>query len=123
MRRARLGATVRDDHEGEMSTITELDRASFSREIESHDGIAVVDFWAPWCGPCALLEPSLREIAGEQAGRVKVARVNIDNNNDLAMRFSIRELPTVLIFSRGVVRESLVGAVPKHKITEALARL
>jgi thioredoxin 1 len=103
--------------------ITELDRANFSREVEAFEGVVVVSFWAPWCTPCALFSPLLQELAKEAPETLKIAKVNIDNNNDLAMRFSIREIPTVLLFSRGVVRESLVGAIPKQKLTDALARL
>jgi thioredoxin 1 len=103
--------------------IIQLDQASFKREIEEFDGVALIDFWAPWCGPCRAIGPIIEELAREYQGKVKVAKVNVDDNNDLAMQFSIRSIPTILLFSKGAVKESIVGAVPKTKLAQALNRL
>ncbi len=102
--------------------VLHLDEANFRSEIESFQGLALIDFWAPWCGPCRMIGPIIEELAKEYKGVVKVAKVNIDDNNNLAMRFSIRSIPTVLLLSNGTVKESIVGAVPKKKFVDAIER-
>ena len=80
----------------------------------------LVDFWAEWCGPCKMIAPIVEEIAGDYAGKVKVGKVNVDFNNQVAMQYGIRGIPALLVFKGGAVANQIVGAVPKNNITEIL---
>ena len=102
-------------------TIALTDRG-FDEAVVAHPQL-VVDFWAPWCGPCRTLSPVLDEIAREQAGRVVVGKVNVDEQPALAGRFGVRSIPTLLFVKDGKVVETLVGAVPKSVILERLDSL
>jgi len=82
----------------------------------------MVDFWAEWCGPCHALAPTVAEIASDYSGKLKVVKLNVDENMNSAGRFNIRGIPTLLIFKGGQVAEQIVGAVPKEQITRVLAR-
>ncbi len=82
----------------------------------------VVDFWAEWCRPCHLLAPTVAEIANDYAGRVKVAKLNVDEAMNSAGRFNVRSIPTLLVFKKGQVVDQIVGAVPKEQITKVLDR-
>jgi thioredoxin 1 len=99
-----------------MSNSVELTDATFSGEIEKHDGLAVVDFWAPWCGPCRMVGPLLDELATEYAGKAKVAKVDVDQNQSLAQRFGVRSIPLILFFKNGKVVDQVLGAVPKAQL-------
>jgi thioredoxin 1 len=99
-----------------MSNSVELTDATFSSEIEKHDGLAVVDFWAPWCGPCRMVGPLLDELATEYAGKAKVAKVDVDQNQSLAQRFGVRSIPLILFFKDGKVVDQVLGAVPKSQL-------
>ena len=99
-----------------MSNSVELTDATFANEIEKHDGLAVVDFWAPWCGPCRMVGPVLEELAGEYAGKAKVAKVDVDQNQSLAQRFGVRSIPLILFFKDGKVVDQVLGAVPKAQL-------
>ena len=83
----------------------------------------IVDFWAPWCGPCKMISPLLDEIAREQAGAVRVAKVNSDDNPELAGRFGIRSIPTLLLFHKGELKETLVGLTGKQNIISKIDAL
>jgi thioredoxin 1 len=84
--------------------------------------LVMVDFWAEWCGPCHALAPTVAEIAGDYSGRLKVVKLNVDENINTPGRFNIRGIPTLLIFKGGQVAEQIVGAVPKEQITKVLSR-
>jgi thioredoxin 1 len=91
-------------------TVKELDAQSFESSVLSAKGSVVVDFWAPWCGPCKMVGPVLEKMAGEHADKLSVAKVNVDQNQELAARFGIMSIPTVILFVDGKVKAQLVGA-------------
>ena len=87
--------------------------ASFAGEIEQADGLVLVDFWASWCGPCQVVAPVLEQLAGEYAGKAKVAKVDVDANQRTAMRFNVRSIHSILFFKNGRHVDTVIGAVPK----------
>lgn len=93
---------------------------TFELEIEKHDGLVVVDFWATWCGPCRMIAPILDQLATEYAGKVKVAKLDVDTNIRTATRFNVRSIPLLLFFKDGKVVDQIVGAVPKLHIENKL---
>jgi thioredoxin 1 len=106
-----------------MKTTIEISEVNFKSEVLQAPQPVLVDFWAEWCGPCKMLGPVIDEVALEQAGRVKVAKVNVDRNPGLAARFGIQSIPTLLYFVGGEVRERTVGALSKRVIVAKLERL
>ncbi len=102
------------------ATMTDAD---FAREVEQHEGVTMVDFWATWCGPCYALAPIVEQIAEEYEGNVKVAKLDVDDNQSTAMRFDVRSIPSVLFFKDGKHVDTAVGAVPKARLVEKIERL
>ena len=100
-----------------------INEASFERAVIQSPIPVVVDFWAPWCGPCKMIAPLLDEIAKESDGRFRVAKVNIDDDPALQQRFGIRGVPTLLFFSGGELRDQIVGLGAKKTIVEKLENL
>ena len=100
----------------------EITDSNFEDEVEKSDIPVLIDFWAEWCAPCKALAPTVDEIAGEYEGKLKVGKLDVDANNALSTRFSIRGIPTLLLFKDGQVKEQLVGAVPKATIIGALSK-
>lgn len=103
-----------------MKPTIEVNEANFQAEVLNSAQPVVVDFWAEWCGPCKMLGPVLDEVAAEQNGKAKVAKVNIDENSALAERYGIRSIPTLLYFTGGEVRKQTVGVVSKKTIVSTL---
>lgn len=106
-----------------MKSTIEINETNFETEVLQSAQPVLVDFWADWCGPCKMLAPVLDEIAVEQTGRVKVAKVNIDHNPALAARFGIQSIPTLLYFADGEVRNHTIGVAGKKAITAKLEAL
>jgi thioredoxin 1 len=92
--------------------------ADFAQEIEQHDGLAMVDFWATWCGPCQIIAPSVQQIADEYDGKVKVGKLDVDSNQQTTMRFNVRSIPSILFFKNGKHVDTVVGAVPKSYLVD-----
>jgi len=90
--------------------------STFQAEVEQHPGLVVVDFWTDWCGPCRSIAPVLDQLAAEYAGKVKIAKVDADQNQQTARRFNVRSIPTLLFFKNGSRVDSVVGAVPKAQL-------
>lgn len=97
-----------------------LTQENFKTEILDYEGVALVDFWAPWCGPCRMVAPIIEELAEEYAGKAKIGKVNTDENLDLSVQYQIRTIPTMLIFKDGRVVDTLHGAMPKKQIASVL---
>jgi len=106
-----------------MKHIIEITEANFESEVLLSQQPVLMDFWAEWCGPCKMIAPVLDEIAREQAGRAKIAKVNVDDNPALAARFGIQSIPTLLFFANGEVRHQTVGSPGKKAIIAKLESL
>lgn len=96
-----------------MSSTLAVTDVNFEAEIEKHTGLAVVDFWATWCGPCRLIGPIIDQLATEYSGKAKVAKLDVDSNIKTASRFNVRSIPTILFFKDGKLVDQVVGAVQK----------
>ena len=94
---------------------------TFEREVLSHPGPVLVDCWAPWCGPCRMVAPVLDQLAVEYKGRLKIAKLNTDENPMTSSKYAIQSIPTMLIFKNGSQINRLVGALPKHEIERHLS--
>jgi thioredoxin 1 len=94
-----------------------VDSSNFQSDVLQASEPVVVDFWAEWCGPCKMIGPSLEEISKELAGKVKIAKLNIDENPELAAQFGVRSIPTLMMFKGGEVADMKVGALPKTALS------
>ena len=98
------------------SPVIKLDESNFDRELKQDDKPVIVDFWAEWCGPCKMISPLLDEIAREKAGSVKVAKVNVDENQSLSLKYNIRAIPALLFFKNGQLRDQVTGVASKKDL-------
>jgi thioredoxin 1 len=89
---------------------------SFETDVLKASGTVVVDFWAEWCGPCKMIAPALEEISEEMNGQVKIAKLNIDENQNMAMKYGVRSIPTLILFKDGQPVATQIGAAPKNKL-------
>lgn len=97
-----------------------LTKENFNEEVLNSDIPVLVDFWATWCGPCMMLSPVIAELAEELEGKVKVGKVNVDEQNELAMEYRVASIPTLLFFKNGKLDKTSVGFMPKNAIIETL---
>lgn len=102
------------------NAVADATDANFKTEVEESTVPVLVDFWAPWCGPCRALTPVIEELSTEYSGRVKVLKLNTDENPEVATKLGIRSIPTVLLFNKGQVVEQTVGAQPKRHFVDML---
>ena len=103
-----------------MAGIVNLSTSTFDETVTGSDTPVVVDFWAEWCGPCKSIAPILTELSTDLDGQVTIAKVNVDDNPDLAMRFNVMSIPTLLVFNGGEVQKRLVGAKGKSQLLQEL---
>ena len=101
--------------------IVDLSATTFDEEVGASSEPVLADFWAEWCGPCKMIAPILEEIAAEQAGSIRIAKVNVDEAPDLARRFEVMSIPTLILFNDGVPAKRMVGAKGKPQLLEELA--
>ena len=106
-----------------MGKYVEVTDASFENDVLKSDVPVLVDFWAVWCAPCRMIAPIVEELAEEKAGTLKVAKVDVDNNPETAMKYGIRSIPTLLIFKDGQVVDQMIGAVAKAMIESKLEKI
>lgn len=100
--------------------VADVSEATFEQEVLQSDKPVVVDFWAPWCGPCRMVSPIVEALAEEWAGKVKVVKVNVDDNPGVAGRYRIMSIPTLMVFKDGREAERLIGAMPKEQLKRRL---
>ena len=115
--------TLKGDAHPMADTTLHLTEQSFDDEIGKHKEVLMVDFWAEWCQPCRAIGPTLEELASESKGSVSLAKVNVDDNPQLAARYGVRSIPTILFMKGGQVMDQVIGAVPKSQLKKKLDAL
>src|SRR5213596_2905044 len=105
------------------SSVIKLDESNFDRELKQDDKPVIVDFWAEWCGPCKMIAPLLDEIAREKSDSVKVAKVNVDENQSLSFKYNIRAIPSLLFFKNGQLRDQVTGMTSKKDLLNRIEAL
>jgi thioredoxin 1 len=106
-----------------MADLLHVSDATFEEEIIKADIPAMVDFWAEWCGPCKMVGPAVESLAKEYEGKVKIAKMDVDENRETPAKFGIRSIPTLILFKEGKVAHTIIGAVPKGDIEQELKKL
>ena len=106
-----------------MANVSEVSDANFDSEVLQSDTPVLIDFWAPWCAPCRAIAPVVEELAGEYAGRLKVVKLNIDDNQQTPSKYGVRGIPNLLLIKGGEVKGQILGAVAKKKLVEAITQV
>lgn len=104
-------------------SVTEIDDKSFDAEVLASDVPVLVDFWAPWCGPCRTIAPVLEELAAQFKGKVKIVKINVDENKEHATKYNVRGIPNLVLFKDGQTKEQIVGAVAKQELINAINKV
>lgn len=110
-------------HESKNPMEIKVTDATFQKEVLEAETLVLVDFWAPWCGPCKMMNPVLEEIAKQYEGKLKVAKVNVDENMERPSEFGIMSIPTMLFFKNGAVVDQTIGAMPKEALTARIEKV
>ena len=103
-----------------MADVQQVSDASFDSDVLQADVPVLIDFWAPWCGPCKAIGPVVEELAGEYDGRLKVVKMNVDDNPQTPAQYGVRGIPNLILFKSGEVKQQIVGAVPKGHLVKAI---
>lgn len=103
-----------------MGAVQEISDSSFDTEVLQSKTPVLIDFWAPWCGPCRAIGPVIEQLAGEYSGKLKVVKMNVDDNPQTPSRYGVRGIPNLIVFKDGRVHEQIVGAVAKARLTQAI---
>lgn len=106
-----------------MSAVQEISDADFEAEVIQSSLPVLIDFWAPWCAPCRAIAPVVDDLAREYAGKLKIVKMNVDDNPLTPSKFGVRSIPNLLIFKNGEVKEQIVGAVPKGHFVQAIDKV
>lgn len=106
-----------------MSNVIEIDENNFETEVQKSDVPVMIDFWATWCGPCRMIAPHVEEASNIYSGKLKVGKVDVDNNHKIAMQYSIMSIPAVMFFKNGSVVDQIIGAVPKKALFDRIDRI
>ena len=103
-----------------MANVLQVTDATFDGEVLKADLPVLIDFWAPWCGPCKAIAPVVDQLSEEYAGRLKVVKMNVDDNPETPSRYGVRGIPNLIVFKGGQVRDQIIGAVPKAQLVKAI---
>lgn len=106
-----------------MANVLEVSDGTFDAEVLHSDTPVLIDFWAPWCAPCRAIAPVVEELAGEYAGKLKVVKMNVDDNPQTPSRYGVRGIPNLILFQGGQVKEQIVGAVAKKRLVDAISQV
>lgn len=106
-----------------MATVQQVSDDAFEREVLKSDVPVLIDFWAPWCGPCKAIAPVVEDLAKEYEGRLKVVKMNVDDNPQTPSRYGVRGIPNLILFKGGQVKDQIVGAVPKAQLVKAISQV
>ena len=105
-----------------MSELTATTDSTFQTDVEQAEELVIVDFWAAWCGPCQIVAPIVEQLATDYKGKLKVAKLDVDANQQTAMRFNVRSIPSILFFKGGELVDTVVGAVPKQALVDKIEK-
>ena len=106
-----------------MADVQQVSDESFDREVLKAELPVLIDFWAPWCGPCKAIAPVVEELAKEYAGKLKVVKMNVDDNPQTPSKYGVRGIPNLILFKGGEVRDQIIGAVPKAQLVKAVTQV
>ena len=106
-----------------MATVQQVSDDAFEREVLKSDVPVLIDFWAPWCGPCKAIAPVVEDLAKEYEGRLKVVKMNVDDNPQTPSRYGVRGIPNLILFKGCQVKDQIVGAVPKAQLVKAISQV